>query len=109
MRVIKTEVLVIGSGFGAAAPALRMAEAGFQVLSPHVGKNIAFNGSVKAAGLLPEGFIEGDMLSGRSHPGMVSYQFLKSMGVMISCAKPLPKANAGKSNPPGCSGCFRPD
>jgi len=34
MRVIKTEVLVIGSGFGAAAPALRMAEAGFQVLSP---------------------------------------------------------------------------
>lgn len=90
MRVIKTEVLVIGSGFGAAAPALRMAEAGFQVLSPHVGKNIAFNGSVKAAGLLPEGFIEGDMLSGRSHPGMVSYQFLKSMGVTISCAKPLP-------------------
>ncbi|MBI1805067.1 MAG: hypothetical protein HY033_08915 [Ignavibacteriae bacterium] len=56
----------------------------------HVGKNIAFNGSVKAAGMLPEGFIEGDMLSGRSHPGMISYQFFDSMGITISSAKPLP-------------------
>src|ERR1019366_1022616 len=59
-------------------------------LSDHVGKNIAFNGSVKAGGLLPEGFIEGDMLTGRSHAGMISYQFLESHGITIAAAKPLP-------------------
>ena len=35
-----TEVLVIGSGFGAAAPALRLAKAGFRVLMAEKGKNI---------------------------------------------------------------------
>ena len=31
MRTVKTDVLIIGSGFGAAAPALRLAEAGHSV------------------------------------------------------------------------------
>jgi hypothetical protein len=34
--------------------------------------------------------IEGDMFSGRSHPGMISYQFFDSLGITISSAKPLP-------------------
>ena len=40
MQKIQTEVLVIGSGFGAAAPALRLSQAGFEVLIIEKGKNI---------------------------------------------------------------------
>jgi hypothetical protein len=34
--------------------------------------------------------VEGDILSGRSHPGMISYQFFDSLGITISSIKPLP-------------------
>jgi choline dehydrogenase-like flavoprotein len=40
MRVIETDVLVIGSGFGAAAPALRLAEAGHSVTMIEKGPRI---------------------------------------------------------------------
>lgn len=87
---IHAKVVIMGGGtVGTAALLLRSKET-LPFLSRHVGKNIAFNGSVKAAGLLPEGFVEGDMLSGRSHPGMISYQFFESLGITISSAKPLP-------------------
>jgi choline dehydrogenase-like flavoprotein len=59
-------------------------------LSDQIGRNIAFNGSVKAAGILPDGFADGDMFAGRSHPGMISYEFLGSRGITIAAAKPLP-------------------
>lgn len=87
---IQTKVVVLGGGTIGSAKLLLASRPHLPFLSPQVGKNISFNGSVKAAGLLPEGFIEGDMLSGRSHPGMISYQFLESMGLTISAAKPLP-------------------
>jgi cholesterol oxidase len=32
----------------------------------------------------------GDMFTGQSHPGMISYEFLDSLGVTIAAAKPLP-------------------
>ena len=40
MNTRKTEVLIIGSGFGAAAPALRLSEAGVKVLMIEKGPNI---------------------------------------------------------------------
>jgi choline dehydrogenase-like flavoprotein len=40
MDTIQTEVLVVGSGFGAAAPALRLSTAGFQVLMIEKGPDI---------------------------------------------------------------------
>ena len=40
MTTLQTEVLVIGSGFGAAAPALRLARAGFRVLMVEKGPAI---------------------------------------------------------------------
>ena len=40
MRTIKTDVLVIGSGFGAAPPAMRLAEAGFDVVIVEAGPAI---------------------------------------------------------------------
>ena len=59
-------------------------------LSDQLGRNIAFNGSVKTAAILPDWCPDGDMFTGRSHPGMVSYEFLETHGIMISAAKPLP-------------------
>lgn len=59
-------------------------------LSDEVGRNICFNGSVKVAGLLPDHFPDGDMFTGRSHAGMISYEFLESRGLTIATAKPLP-------------------
>lgn len=40
MRTTKTDVLVIGSGFGAAPPAMRLAEAGFKVIMVEAGPAI---------------------------------------------------------------------
>lgn len=87
---IKTKLLILGGGTIGTARLLLDSKKNLYFLSGHIGKNIAFNGSIKAVGLLPEGSIEGDMFSGRSHPGMISYQFFESKGITISTAKPLP-------------------
>lgn len=88
--VIYARIIVMGGGTIGIAITLLRSQTDMPFLSKHVGKNICINGSVKAAGILPEGFIEGDMLSGRSHPGMISYQFLESHGITVSAVKPLP-------------------
>jgi len=82
-------VVLAGGTVGTAALLLRSRRY-LPRLSEQVGRNMAFNGSVKVAGLLPEGFPEGDMFAGRSHPGMISYHFLESHGVTVAAAKPLP-------------------
>jgi choline dehydrogenase-like flavoprotein len=87
---VHAKLVILGGGTVGTAKLLLNSREHLPLLSGHVGKNIASNGSVKIAGLLPEGFIDGDMLSGRSHPGMISYEFLETMGLTISCAKPLP-------------------
>jgi len=83
-------VVVLGGGTVGTATLLLKSARGLRGLSPHVGRHIAFNGSVKAAGLLPDEFPDGDMYAGRSHPGMISYEFLESRGITISTVKPLP-------------------
>jgi choline dehydrogenase-like flavoprotein len=87
---VRAKLVILGGGTVGTAKLLMDSAGRMPLLSRHVGRNIAFNGSVKAVGLLPEGFMEGDMLSGRSHPGMISYHFLDSLGLTISSAKPLP-------------------
>ncbi len=87
---IQAKIVILGCGTIGTAKLLLNSRVHLPSLSYQVGRNIAINGSVKVAGLLPEGFIEGDMLSGRSHPGVISYQFMESMGITISAAKPLP-------------------
>lgn len=87
---IRARTVVLGGGTVGTAKLLLESAPFLPKLGPHVGKNIAFNGSVKAAGLLRDGLAEGDMLSGMSHPGMISYEFWESRGITISCAKPLP-------------------
>jgi len=88
--LVEAKLLILGGGTVGSAKLLMNSKKNMHFLSHHLGKNIAFNGSVKCVGLIPENMIEGDMLSGRSHPGMISYQFFDSKGITISSAKPLP-------------------
>ncbi len=87
---IRCRLLILGGGTVGSAALLLNSRQQLPRLSSHVGRNMAFNGSVKACALLPEGCMDGDMLSGRTHPGMISYEFLDSLGVTISAVKPMP-------------------
>lgn len=86
----QAKLVILGGGTVGTARLLLGSRPYLGLLSGEVGRNIAFNGSVKAVGLLPDGFPEGDMFAGRSHPGMISYEFLESRGFTISAGKPLP-------------------
>jgi cholesterol oxidase len=88
--LLRAKVLVLGGGTVGTARLLMASARHLPRLGPHVGRNIAVNGMVKAVGILPDGFVEGDMVSGMSHPGVISYQFWDSLGITLSAAKPLP-------------------
>ena len=88
--VVRARLVILAGGTVGTAELLLRSRPHLKLLSRHVGRNIAFNGSVKAVGLLPEGFPDGDLFAGRTHPGMISYEFLESMGITISAVKPLP-------------------
>jgi enediyne biosynthesis protein E9 len=100
---VEAKIVILGCGTVGTAKLLLKSRENLPLLSSHVGKNIAFNGSIKAAGLLPDGFIEGDMLTGRTHPGLISYQFFDSMGITISSIKvlPLQLVTAARLSPDG--------
>ena len=83
-------VVVLGGGTVGSASLLLRSRARLPFLSEHVGRNIAYNGSVKVAGLLPDSFPDADMFTGRSHPGMISYEFLESHGITVHGVKALP-------------------
>jgi len=86
----RTRILILGGGTVGTARLLLASQDTLPLLGAHVGHNIAFNGSVKAAGLLADDLPDGDMFTGRTHPGMISYEFLESHGVTISAAKAMP-------------------
>lgn len=88
--VVQAKILILGGGTVGTAKLLLNSRADLPVLSVQVGKNIATNGTVKSIGILPDDIPDGDMFRGRSHPGVISYQFLESRGITISTAKPLP-------------------
>lgn len=83
-------IVILGGGTVGTARLLLQSQATLPRLSAQVGRNIAFNGSVKAVGILADGFPDADMYTGRSHPGMISYEFLASHGITIAPVKPLP-------------------
>ena len=86
----RAPLVVLGGGTVGTARLLLASRPHLPGLSDHVGQNICFNGSVKVAALIPDHYPDGDMFTGRSHPGMISYQFLDSHGVTVAAAKPLP-------------------
>jgi choline dehydrogenase-like flavoprotein len=89
-RRVRAKLLVVAAGSLGSARLLLASRDRLAFLGDQVGRNLAFNGSVKAAGMLPDGFPEGDMFVGRSHPGMISYEFLDSRHITIAASKPLP-------------------
>lgn len=87
---VQAKLVILGGGTVGTARLLMNSRSSLSHLSRQLGRNISVNGTVKSIGILPEEFIGGDMFSGRSHPGVISYQFLESRGITISTAKPLP-------------------
>lgn len=88
--IYRTRILILAGGTVGTARLLLASRDSLPFLGTHVGRNIAFNGSVKAAALLGDSLPDGDMFTGRTHPGMISYQFLASHGVTVSAAKAMP-------------------
>ena len=88
--VFVARVVILGGGTVGTAKLLSASRPYLPLLSEHVGRNIAYNGSVKVAALLPDGMPDADMFTGRTHPGMVSYQFLGSHGITVHAVKALP-------------------
>ena len=86
----RSRLLILGGGTIGTAKLLLASRNTMPFLGAHVGRNIAFNGSVKAAALLAKDLPDGDMFTGRTHPGMISYEFLESHGITISAAKAMP-------------------
>lgn len=83
-------LVVLGGGTVGTALLLLRSRPALRGLSRALGRHIAFNGGARVPALLPPGFPDGDMYTGRSHPGMISYEFLESHGLTISAVKPLP-------------------
>lgn len=83
-------IVILGGGTVGTARLLERSRRRLPRLSPQVGRNIAYNGSVKVAGLLPDVFPDTDMFTGRTHPGMISYEFLESHGITVHGVKALP-------------------
>jgi choline dehydrogenase-like flavoprotein len=86
----RTRILVLGGGTIGTARLLLASRDGMPFLGGQVGRHIAFNGSVKAAAVLADDLPDGDMFTGRTHPGMISYEFLESHGITVSAAKAMP-------------------
>jgi choline dehydrogenase-like flavoprotein len=86
----RSKYLILAAGTIGTAKILFNSKGNLSGLSHQVGKNVAINGSVKVAALLPDWCPDVDMFTGQSHAGIVSYDFFKSHGVMISAVKALP-------------------
>ncbi len=88
--LFKAKLLILAAGTVGTAGLLLRSRDHLPELSDQVGRNIAFNGSVKVVGLLGEDLPDGDMFSGTTHPGMISYEFLHSHGISVSAVKVMP-------------------
>lgn len=84
------KVVVLAAGTVGTARLLLASRLGLPALGRHVGRHVSFNGSVKVAGLLPDAIPDADMYTGRTHPGMVSYEFLATHGMTVAAGKALP-------------------
>jgi choline dehydrogenase-like flavoprotein len=86
----RARLLILAGGTLGSAKLLLKSRGSLPGLSETVGTRVAFNGGVKTAALLGPDWPDGDMFTGRSHPGMVSYEFLESHGITVQAVKPLP-------------------
>jgi choline dehydrogenase-like flavoprotein len=82
-------VVLAGGTLGTARLLLRSQDALVKI-SPQLGKNVTYNGMVKCLCLLPDWCPDVDLFVGRSNPGILSYQFLKSHNFLLTTSNLLP-------------------
>ncbi len=87
---LHASILILAAGTVGTARLLLGARRHLGLASGHVGRNIAWNGGVKAAALLAPDLPDGDMFVGRTHAGVICYDFLRSHGVSVSAVKAMP-------------------
>lgn len=87
---LRTRLLLLGGGTVGTARLLLESRQGLGLATQHVGRNIAWNGGTKAACLLAPDLPDGDMFVGRTHAGVICFDFLPSHGVTISPVKAMP-------------------
>lgn len=90
LRRLHAPILILAAGTVGTARLLLNGRRDLQLTSEHVGQNIAWNGGVKAAALLAPEYPDGDMFVGRTHAGVICYDFLRSHGVSVSAVKAMP-------------------
>lgn len=89
-RRFLTRVVVVASGTVGTAGLLLRNRRNLPRMSRHVGRNVTFNASAKAVGLLPDRLPDVDNFTGVSMSGVVSYGLLGSSGTVVFPAKPMP-------------------
>ncbi len=89
-RKLSAPLLILAAGTVGTARLLLESARRLGMSEEHVGRNIAWNGGVKAAALLAPDLPDGDMFVGRTHAGVISYDFLESHGVSVSAVKAMP-------------------
>lgn len=89
-RRIHAPIVVLAAGTVGTARLLLASRRELCLTSEHIGRNIAWNGGVKAAALLAPGLPDGDMFTGRTHAGVICYDFLQSHRVSLSAVKAMP-------------------
>ena len=94
---LRTKMLILAAGTLGTCQLLLKSQSHLPKLSARVGQNVTFNGSVKTLGLLPEWCPDVDLFSGRSNPGILSYEFLESDHFMITAGNLMPIQLLGSS------------
>ena len=87
---VRARFVFLGAGTVGTAALLLRSRPALPRLSSALGRHVSFNGSTKVAALLPNDWPDADMYAGRSHPGIVSYDFLDSHGLVVTAGKALP-------------------
>jgi choline dehydrogenase-like flavoprotein len=89
-RTLHTKVLILAAGTVGTAKILMQSKPDLPNLSNQVGKNVTFNGSIKQLFITPDWCQDADMFTGRSNPGVLSYDFLESDNIMLTVGKIMP-------------------
>jgi choline dehydrogenase-like flavoprotein len=83
-------LVILAAGTVGTARLLLESRRPLRLPSDHLGRNIAWNGGAKAAGLLATDLPDGDMFVGRTHAGVICYDFLESHRLTLSPVKAMP-------------------
>jgi choline dehydrogenase-like flavoprotein len=87
---IDANIVVLGAGTVGTAGILMRSRDELRNLSRHVGHHIAMNGSIKMLGMIADDLPDGDNYTGRSHPGLITYDFLDTHDLTLAAGKTMP-------------------